>query len=238
MVINPQGKGYFLSYLISKVKEHRFFLEMVVDSCDDVEGCYGNGLALNESAYNRVVYGFSALGNTIQAIKDCSNEILSSKITWKNIKSLDYGKFMYGARNAMTHDGNPVVNCCIKGKCYSGLDIERVYDGKIIKIERPGEDIKSICLSFSKGFGDLLQRRFADAFKIEAVRGVLDVDLIEHALRHNMSEELDHAFLNKLKADMLENKDVIEESAGQVQMDTLIGVVNSLRSYCDARQAT
>ncbi|MCH2340485.1 hypothetical protein ACGFZ7_05320 [Pseudomonas sp. NPDC047963] len=235
MIVNPQGKSFFLGYLISKVNENRFFLEMVVDGCDDGERNYRKGLTSNEAPYNQVVYGFSALGNTIQSIKDCSNEMLLSKITWGDIKNLKCGRFMYGARNAMTHDGNPVVNCCINGKCYAGLDIERIYDGKIIKIERPSEDIKHVCLSFVKEFSNLLLKRFSDAFKEVKIRGELNIDMIEQALHHPMSRGLDSIVLDQLKAELLAQKDVIEEKVGQTKMDELIKILHSLKGYCEDR---
>ena len=59
--------------------------------------------------------------------------------------------------------------------------------------------------------------------------------MIEQALHHPMSRGLDSIVLDQLKAELLAQKDVIEEKVGQTKMDELIKILHSLKGYCEDR---
>lgn len=160
-------QGDVVHFLQSKVKELRFHLRALVDACDASMNysqlLLDKKVKLTETEqleqqqkqvrYHEIVtYSFSAFSNTIQGLKDALKNGAGFELTWGAIREARHGKFIYEARNACTHDGNPIVNAWVDGKFYVGYDIIRVNDGKVINIQRPAEDIKTIVLEFSIDF--------------------------------------------------------------------------------------
>ncbi len=95
-------------------------------------------------------YVLSALAAGAQSLKDILPIVLQTPVTWTNLARIQHMEFFRGIRNAMTHDGHPVVNTWMDGKFYVGADFERVGDrGQAIVVERPTQDIATVSIEFT-----------------------------------------------------------------------------------------
>jgi len=128
---------------------HLFFLSKIVDDCLD---SYKRFLAHEETIGNRELnHNFSAYANTLQSLKDALVTSLDIQITWTDLyKNNHYCEFIKQSRNAMTHDGLPIISMWADGLFYVPMDIVRVDTKKKLEtIKVPEEDILTVCLKFS-----------------------------------------------------------------------------------------
>jgi hypothetical protein len=101
------------------------------------------------------------------------------------MKKLRHGGFMYDVRNAITHDGNPVIDAWADGLFFVAANIVRINDkNQIVIIEPPKIDVRQFCLEFSLDFAGLLgetlqQISHEDQFSMS----VLSIDEVEAAVR-------------------------------------------------------
>jgi len=139
------------SHLEGKIREFHFHLRAVVAGCDasSVEAAASG----SKSYEDAVIFGFSALSNCVQALKDALHITLAAEFPWSNIHAARHGKFMHHVRNAMTHDGHPVISAWSNGLFYVPTNIVRLdHRNKLVEIEAPTTDIRSLCLEFSTDF--------------------------------------------------------------------------------------
>lgn len=154
-ISEQKHRGAVANYLAGKVREFGYQLRVVVDAC---EAASNAGRNCDNGAI--VAYGFSALTNAMQSLKDGVTTIGGAPLTWPMVALLPHGEFMGKARNAATHDGNPIVNCWVDGHYFIAMDIARLdMRGDPVEIIRPKEDIRTICLQFAGGFAALLRDR-------------------------------------------------------------------------------
>lgn len=145
------------NYIAGKTSEFQYQLNTIVTECD--KSCVAFH-SHNEFDGAIVAYGFSAFVNVIQSLKDAITTFSGSPLTWADIGQLPHGTFMYQARNAATHDGNPIVNAWVDGKFYVATNINRLdMRGNPIEIIRPEADIRTISIQFAAGFSTLLRDR-------------------------------------------------------------------------------
>lgn len=157
-ISEQKHRGAVANYLAGKVREFDYQLRMVVDACDEALAAYKTGRDCDNGAI--VAYGFSAFTNAMQSLKDGLKTIGGAPLTLSMIAQLTHGDFMSKARNAATHDGNPIVNCWVDGHYYIAMDIARLdMRGDPVEIIRPKEDVRTICLQFSGGFAASLRDR-------------------------------------------------------------------------------
>jgi hypothetical protein len=146
------------TYIDGKVREFSYHLKTIVDSCDRSFAACGENRIDTEGKI--VVYGFSSYTNAMQALKDAIKTIGASPLTWTDIAQVAHGDFISKARNAITHDGNPIVNAWVDGKYFVASDISRVgVHGEPIEIVRPNEDVRTVCLQFAAGFASVIRDR-------------------------------------------------------------------------------
>lgn len=141
---------------------HLFFLNKIADDCLD---SYGRFLANKETISNRGInYNFSAYANTLQSLKDALETSLKIKITWADLyKDNDYCEFIKQSRNAMTHDGSPIINMWSDGLFYVPADIFRLgTKSKPEIIKAPTENILTVCLKFSDLLMEWLKKLIID----------------------------------------------------------------------------
>ncbi len=154
-ISEQKHRGAVANYLAGKVREFGYQLGVVVDACDAASAAIEAGRNCDNGAI--VAYGFSALTNTMQSLKDGVKTNGGAPLTWPMIAQLPHGDFMGKARNAATHDGNPIVNCWVDGHYYIAMDIARLdMRGDPVEIIRPKEDVRTTCLQFAGGFASLL----------------------------------------------------------------------------------
>ncbi|MGB5778156.1 MAG: hypothetical protein WBH10_03660 [Allopontixanthobacter sediminis] len=150
-------KRWVANHFKGKVKELDYQLMTLVDACDhslalftaSAETAAGNGAA--------VTYSFSALANVVQTMKDAVKTVTGHQLNWSDINALRHGAFLHAARNAITHDGNPVVSAWADGRYYVPAKIIRIgRQGEIITIDPPLDDIRTVCLAFASDFCGLV----------------------------------------------------------------------------------
>lgn len=141
---------------------HLFFLNKIVDDCLD---SYRRFLENKETISNRGLnYNFAAYANTLQSLKDALESSLKIRITWTDLYlHNEYCEFIKQSRNAMTHDGLPIINMWSDGLFYVPVDIIRLGANskpEIIKV--PTENILTVCLKFSDSLMEWLKKLIID----------------------------------------------------------------------------
>jgi hypothetical protein len=149
------------NFFESKLKEHLHYLEEVTRICEQSASLASAKQSLPELLPSLLVYRFSAYTNTVMTLKDAGTQFLSSAIEKGDIETLRHGDFFLKARNAATHDGNPIISAWADGKFYVPEDIVRPGQGKnaIVTIPRPTADIYHVCLQFSSDFVSLISTK-------------------------------------------------------------------------------
>lgn len=146
------------NHFAGKVREFGNHLRVVVEACDHSLTTY----MLNQPhpGDSGVVYGFSAFSNAMQALKDALKTIGGPSLSLAEIAQLPHGEFMTKARNAATHDGNPIVNAWVDGRFFIATDISRFgINNEPIEIARPTQDVRTLCLQFAEGYSAALRER-------------------------------------------------------------------------------
>ena len=71
------------------------------------------------------------------------------------------------SRNAITHDGNSIINGCLNGLYFVGSNIIRRLDNnkELIEIKAPITDIRTLCLEFALDYCMCIHQLFAEAVK-------------------------------------------------------------------------
>lgn len=171
--------GAVANYMAGKVREFGYQLRVVVDSADRSLTSFQRGDS--NPADGPVVYGFSAFANAMQSLKDALKTIGGEPLTWTQIGQLAHGDFMAKSRNAMTHDGNPVINGWADGRYFVASDISRLgADGGPVEIVRPLDDVRTICLTFADEFCATLSNRLHGLIGQYQIGGAgFDADEIE-----------------------------------------------------------
>ena len=230
-ITNEKHRAAVANYMAGKVREFGYQLRVVVEAADRSMALFRNGKPSSDDGH--IIYGFSAFGNAMQSLKDALKTIDGEPLTWSQIGHLPHGDFMAKSRNAMTHDGNPVISGWVDGRYFVANNISRFgLNGEPIEIVRPLADVRTLCLTFASEFcGTLLGRLHPligqyqiggagfDAGEVEAA--VLSSDFIPDevkALFGARSEEIREAIAQAPPFDPVAK--AIEE-------------LEKLRGYCD-----
>lgn len=228
---NDQRK-WCLNFFKSKVKEFRFYLQEVVECCDQSMLRFKASKQGTEHTENKIVFAFSAFTNTVQALKDSGSNFLPTKITWGDIAGLRHGEFMELSRNAATHDGHPIITAWADGHYLVPVDIHRFDSwGNLIKIVAPTEDVNQFCLEFSRDFSDFLATRVRALGPMKSVG--FSIDELEQGLQSPFVPE----FARQLFRDQ---RNEIEEQIAEVKYDPAEDCLSTLMQvieFCDERLA-
>lgn len=230
-----QHRRWVANFVSGKVEELRFHLGCVVNACDETLRLFKDQKPTPNEIHRAVVYGFSALANGVQTLKDAIQTATGNALPWSSIESLRHGVFMYGARNAVTHDGNPVISAWADGRYFVPAEICRIGDrGKLITIPAPTADVRTLCLEFTEDFARLLRQTLLAAHAEPALQGM-----------PFSIEELDNAFgesnvIPDLARELfLNNRDEIAAQIQTVEHDPAAQAVkhlDDLVAYCEGAQ--
>lgn len=224
-------KSQIATYFRNKVRELRYHLETIVEISDENLATFVAGRQTNEVRHGALIYGFSAFTNTIQSIKDAGSVFLSESFTWPDLAKCRHGAFMKGARNAITHDGHPVINAWSDGQFFVGLNIVRFDNQKkqVVTIQRPNEDVRTLCLEFSLDFAQLLQ----DVLK----SATPDASLGAPALAmHDIDSALQSGVIPQFAKDLIsQNYNDLSKTLAETKFDYIGNAseeIGSLSDYC------
>jgi hypothetical protein len=183
MPITPDNhRSAVANYLAGKIREFGYQLRVLVKTADHSAASFLHGNENPDGA--PLVYAFSALGNAMQSLKDALKTTGAEPLSWGQIAQIPHGEFMAKSRNAMTHDGNPVINAWVDGRYFVANDISRYGPkGEPIEIIRPQGDVRTICLTFANGFCSTLSDRLQPLIGNYQISGAnFDVEEIEIAV--------------------------------------------------------
>jgi hypothetical protein len=176
------------NFYSAKLKELQYFLGIIVDNCDESLRRANTQDANADQTGGPVTFNFSAFANTVQTLKDMTNTLKPEALTFGKISELRHGSFMYLGRNAMTHDGNPVISSWVDGRYFVPNKILRKDNrGEIKVIHPPVVDVRQFCLEFSADYINLLievLRTIPDDEKLSM--SVFDIDELDHFYESNV----------------------------------------------------
>ncbi|WP_236217063.1 hypothetical protein [Pseudomonas rhodesiae] len=224
---------FVANYFTGKVKELRYQLAIIVAGCDISLNLFTNGSEVPPTNSQAVIYGFSAFTNVIQTLKDAVKTVTGEQLDWSKIELLRYGSFMRNVRNAATHDGNPVISAWADGRYFVPAKIVRIDGyGNTIEIPAPTEDVRAVCLDFSKDFCQLLRDTLVAAGSIEHLRGSrFKIEEVEDALANStLIPPIAREFFAK-------NREQIEADLKEIKHDPIADAVKELGEviqYCDS----
>lgn len=220
------------NYMAGKIREFGYQLRLIVEACNRSALEIANGQRHSELNDQEVAYGFSAFGNAMQSLKDGLKTVAGTPITWSQMGALAHGSFMYGARNAMTHDGNPVINAWIDGKYFVASNIDRFgIDNEPVEIKRPEVDVRTLCLTFAKEFSSLLAGRLEPLLgQIGIARAGVDPEDIEAVAGWDRIPAEVRSLLAEKKEEILE---VIANAPYSDPIEKAMKELDELQAYCD-----
>lgn len=233
--LSGRHRRWVANHFGSKVRELQYHLEAIVAACDQSVALYASGQSVSKENNQAVVYGFSAFANVVQTLKDAVKTVTGEQLPWSKIAQLRHGAFMRDARNAATHDGNPVVNAWVDGRYFVAAKIVRLGDrGQVIEIPAPTKDIRTLSLEFAEDLCQLLRETLIGLEGVEQLRGAIFemAELEEATVESNVMPE----FVKELFAS---NRQEIATRLREVKHDPValaIGYLSELIQYCELRQ--
>ena len=224
---------FVANFFSDKVKELHFQLAIIVSGCDKSLSLFANGSDVPNTTNQAVIYGFSAFSNVIQTLKDAVKTVTKEQLAWSKIESLRYGSFMRNARNAATHDGNPIISGWADGRYFIPAKIVRIdsFD-KIIEIPAPTEDVRAICLDFAIDFCHLLRDTLSAADNVGQLKGSrFNIEEVEAAFANSA---IIPAFAQELFAQQREQIGATIKEANHDPIAEAIRELDEVILYCDS----
>jgi hypothetical protein len=232
---SERHRCWVANHFSGKVEELRYHLTAIVAASDQSLQLFTSGHQVPTANSQAVVFGFSAFANVIQTLKDATKTVTGDQLPWSNIELLRHGSFMRDARNAATHDGNPVVSAWVDGRYFVPAKISRLGDrGQVIEIPAPVEDVRTLCLEFAGDFCQLLRKTLLDTENIAHLRGAsfsmveLEEAIAESKVMPEFAKELFASNRQEIAANL---RNVKHDPVAQA-----IGYLDEVIRYCDLIQ--
>lgn len=230
---SERHRRWVANFAAGKVRELRYHLSVIVAACDQSLQMFSGRQQVPRETHQTVVFGFSAFANVVQSLKDVTYTITGERLAWSRIEQIRHGTFLRHARNAATHDGNPVVSAWADGRYFVPARITRLDDGgRVVEVAPPREDIRTVCLEFTRDFCALLREAMSTASSDPHLAGASFIisELDESITQSNLMPE----FARQL---FVSNRDDIARSLAAAQHDPVAAALNELDEatrFCDA----
>lgn len=221
-----QRQNQFLHYLGNTLSELEYRLNEILNLCDRSIEQYQNGNS--EIKGQELNFAFSAFSGQLQTIKDVLPVISGDQISWAMLETVRHAKFIKGCRNAITHDGQQVINMWVKGKHYVACDFHRIAFKEVELITAPSEDIATICTEFTLELLDLIKQCLDGLVHDLSERQPLyDARFYDVAIRHPaISDSVREMYVDADKSQLDRPVDLTAE---------LNSKIDKLRSICTSR---
>lgn len=233
--LSERHRRWVANYFGGKVEELHYHLAAIVAASEHSVQLFASGHEIPRANCQAVVYGFSAFANVIQTLKDATKTVTGEQLPWSTIKLLRHGSFMSDARNAATHDGNPVVSARVGGRYFVPAKITRLGDREqVIEIPAPAEDVRTLCLEFAGDFCQLLRETLLGTENVAHLRGTsfsmaeLEEAIAESKVIPGLNKEL---FANNRQEIAASLRDVKHDPIAQA-----IGHLDVVIRYCELTQ--
>lgn len=156
-------RRWVANHLKHKTRELRYFLELIADGSLKSRQAFRSQQPAPDEASQFVIYGFSGFTNAVLSLKDSFETATGHAITWSKIGKLRHGTFVKEARNAATHDGNPIVNGRVDGEYYTlGKIIRFNAQDKVVAIIPPPLPILQVCAEFGEDLCALISQELGE----------------------------------------------------------------------------
>ena len=147
------GKSQAAHFLAHKVQEFNFRLSELLSVTEESSRRFAAKTGDAPKAGRLVNFHFSALSTLVQTFKDLLPAMTGSRVSWNQLANVRHLEFLRDVRNAITHDGNPVINMWVDGRFYVGADFVRQDQrGHPVLIRAPQKDIHALVLEFAEDF--------------------------------------------------------------------------------------
>lgn len=235
-ILPPNHLARIANFYSPKLKEFRYFLEKIVENCDESLRRANRLEADSDPTGGPLTYSFSAFTNTVQTLKDITGKLLPEMMPWSKIKALRHGTFLYLARNAMTHDGDTIVTMWVNGYYFVPSKIVREdQKGNVVEIIPPVEDVKQFCLEFAVDFINLIVATLEQVADDERLSmSILDIDDLDQIYQNNRHVP---EFVIAL---MREQRSQIEQAMQSMTVPRIanaITLANEIAAYCNEQLA-
>lgn len=233
--ISERNRRWVAHFYSGKVKEMRYHLEGIVAACDQSLQLFSAGEQVPRETNHAVVFGFAAFANVVQTLKDATHTVTGERLPWSRFEQIRHGAFLRHARNAATHDGNPVVSAWVDGRYFVPAKFVRLDDHeRVIEVTAPREDIRTVCLEFTSDFCDVLRTGLSGTKNAPHLTGssFSMTELEEAIAESNVMPE----FAKQLFAS---NRDQIVRTLAAVQHDPVTAAMSELDDvirFCEAVQ--
>lgn len=223
----------------SKLEELRFHLENIVDSCDESLKLFKLGQQHNDKTGRPLTFSFSSYANTIQTLKDAAGMLKEGALPWSEITSLRHGSFMKGARNAITHDGNPIISAWADGRYFVPNKIVRLErikgQDKVVVIEPPTADVRQFCLEFTADFASLLSKTLKEIPDNDCLSmTIFDIREIDEVFQES---SFIPEFAKKLVAEQCDRILEALRNTKTLHVEDAVKKADDLTAYCIAKLA-
>ncbi|MCQ8118976.1 hypothetical protein [Methylomonas rosea] len=219
-------KAQFAHFLKHKIGEYRFRLSEVLEVSDRSLNTFNSKLPQNNSDGRLLTYAFSAMTSQVQTIKDIVPVLLDREVPWSEYKNVRHMDFVAGARNAITHDGNPIIDLWVDGKYYVASPFLRIgARGETITVVPPTEDLATVSLEFTHDFSAKL---------LELVEGTANDPSILKPIygREYFEEAMRHPAIPEFARDLYAESDKTEHDKNDPsRLEILLSDLNGLISY-------
>ncbi|NYF20264.1 hypothetical protein HDC36_001725 [Xanthomonas sp. JAI131] len=228
---HPTRRTQSAYFLLHKTREIRFRLSELLNVCETSRWRFAKNEPPIEGGGQLVNFHFSALSSIVQTIKDLIPVISEKTVTWTDLSNIRHMQFMHSARNAITHDGNPVVNMWADGRYYIAIDFLRLdRNQNPVSVKAPLEDIETLSIQFTMDLCSYLKEMISPLLESPALTGPLyGAEFFDNAIKHPAVPE----FVRRLYAET--DRPSIDLMDGNPVTEVLTEL-NSLVTFCHSRQ--
>lgn len=227
-------RAQFAHFLEHKICEYHFLLSEFITICDRSLENFNAKHEQLDSDEKLITYRFSALASQIQTLKDIVPVLIDKAVAWSDFADVRHMDFMHGARNAITHDGNPLVNLCVDGKYYVAGPFVR-YDSikkKTIKVTPPLVDIKTSTLEFTNDLAIKIHELIESvASEPEIALPVYGIEFFDTAIQHPAIPQFAKELYVSSDKSALNEQDHSRIAKIKTELDTLL-------AYCSVGLST
>jgi hypothetical protein len=157
-ITTSSKQSQFAHFMLHKVRETRFRMTELLDVCESSRQNFILKKPTSDGEGARVNYHFAALSSLIQTLKDVLPVMSGEAVTWSSLSAVRHIVFMRAVRNAITHDGNPVINLWVDGRFYVACDFLRIdQHGAKVLVTAPADDLAKVSLEFAIDLSDQLR---------------------------------------------------------------------------------
>lgn len=182
----PSRRIQFAHFLNHTVSELHFRLVEILQTCEASQKDFTQGAPRVKDQGPLINYQFSAFSSLVQTIKDVLPVITNMDVTWSSFSDIRHMQFMQAVRNAVTHDGNPVINGWIDGRFYVICDFVRLdRKGNPVQVVVPTEDIATVVIQFADDLCTCLSDMISYQRGDRSLRGALyGAEFFDEAINH------------------------------------------------------